>query len=320
MRRHHSLLFPLLTVWAVLTFSALGIFSLVPNAYADELDQKTEGTSVEFGKEVLVPLGTVANGDTVAIMDDLIIEGEVRGNAVAVGGDVRVSGKVHGDVVGVGGEVILGENAEIVGDVTVVGAGLNRAPGARIHGSVNNVSVGNLFRNSQFNWGWRKWFTLENPISYLFYLGGLFALALLIITLFPNHVTNVAQVMEKDWGRNALVGVLTFLLMVPLTVLVAITVIGIPLIPLLWLAFFLAKMLGYVAFVTLLGIRVTSSSNLAENQLARLALGVLVLGLVRYVPVLGALVSLVVTIISLGAVIDSRFGTNKPWFPPRQTA
>lgn len=279
----------------------------------------SSNSNVQLGNAIVVPKGTVNNGDAVAIFDDVTVLGEVQGNVVAVGGDIRIEGRVAGDVVGVGGRISLSDTAEVNGNVTVVGAGLDRAAGARISGSINNIGIGDFLRHPNVHMSGWHWFGFANPIGYLIYLLGLFALTLLTVSLFPAHVGNVADYMEKDWGRSALVGLLTLLLIAPVTVLVAITVIGIPLAAVLWAGFFLAKMLGYVAMVSLLGNRITNSIEISNNM-SRLALGVLILGLIRYVPLLGALASFVVTAVTLGAVVDTKFGTNRPWLPPRHDA
>ena len=67
-----------------------------------------------------------------------------------------------------------------------------------------------------------------------------------------------------------------------------------------------------------LGRRIAGSDR-DFHHLAELAIGVVVLALVRYVPVLGPETSFFVNAITLGAVLDTHFGTNRPWVPPRHT-
>jgi hypothetical protein len=299
----------------VMTLFTLLVFSFVP-MYASTY---TENTSVQVRNKVTIPFDTITKGDAVSIFDDVIVEGELHGDAIAIFGDITILGKVAGDVTCVLGKVVLGDNAEVDGDVTAVGGGMERALGARISGSVSNVGLDGVFTKDilRFSWG-RGWLRWANLFSYILYLGGLFALALLTISLFPNHVAEVGVRIERELGRSALIGFLAVILIGPMMVLISITIVGIPVAFLLGCAFMVAKMLGYVAFVTLLGLRIIPSEK--RNNLGSLALGVLVLGLVRYIPLVGPLVSIVVTIITLGAVLDSRFGTNKPWLPPKQAA
>lgn len=280
--------------------------------------ESVRGTSVQVGHDITIPDDGVTLGDAVTIFGDLTVLGEVQGNAVAIGGDARIEGKVTGDVVGVGGTVYLGENAEVGGEVTAVGAGIHRSPGAKVAGSVNNIAIGQFLPPRLNLRKWRWHFGYHNPFMYLLYLAGLFSLALLTLSLFPSNVANVAKAIERQWGRNLLIGALVLLLIGPLTLIIAITIIGIPLAFLLWVGFFLAKILGYVAFVNLLG-RKIAGTGASLNVMAQLAVGVLVLGLVRYVPVIGPLASFFVTVITLGAVLDTKFGTNRPWLPPRST-
>ncbi len=80
--------------------------------------------------------------EAVAVLGGVTVLGEVRSDAVAVGGSVQVEGTVRGDVISVGGSIILGPDAEIGGDATAVGGEVRRARGARVRGSISEVSTG----------------------------------------------------------------------------------------------------------------------------------------------------------------------------------
>lgn len=139
----------------------------------------------------------------------------------------------------------------------------------------------------------------------------MFALAALTFTLFPRHVrTTGAAVMEKP-GPVIGWGFLAAILAVPLMIVLAITIIGIPLI--LIEIFFLAAaaILGYSGIVSLVGERVLGAATTSKlNPLGMIAIGVLVIGLISMIPVLGWLVSTAVLILAVGAALVTRFGTN----------
>lgn len=278
----------------------------------------TLGGSVELSNDILVPEGVTSIGDNVAILGKLNVLGKVHGNAVAIGGSVGVEGTVTGDVVAVLGRVTLGPNAVVEGDVVAIGGGLERAPGAQIHGAVNNIRFANLWHRGHEGLRWRPllWRGPSGPVGillYLFYLLGLYCLVLLAMAILPRNVESIAKGIEANPGRATLIGLIAGVLLIPVTVMMMITIIGIPVVFLLWAAAWIAKVLGYVAFVYLLGNRI-ASGNPDLSRGARLAIGVLVLGIVRYLPFVGALVSALVTMITVGAVLDTRFGTDRAWF------
>lgn len=254
--------------------------------------------------------------DTVAIGGAVEVLGEVSGDVVAVGGSVTVDGTVSGDIVAVGGAVTLGPTARVFGDVTAVGGSVNRHPESMVSGEVSRITVAESFRFgwSDFGWGPWPWGWVNFPLT-LLYVAGLFALASLVLAWIPDRVHAIEEHMETNAGRSIVIGLLAVVLLVPLTLVLILTIIGAPL---LWLGYFAAKMLGYVALVSIVGRKVTDSFAPESGPAWQLVVGVVIVAVLRYVPFFGGLFSLVATVWTVGAVLDTKFGTNRPWLPPRQ--
>jgi hypothetical protein len=197
----------------------------------------------------------------VRVFGDITVEKDeqVNGAVVAVGGSIRVDGRVREDVVAVGGGVRLGPHAEVLGDVTTVGGTIERDPGATVGGHVNEVAVSFPGVRVRPGWNvhWAPWFDgYAWPAVRLFgtvLRMALFALlATLILLVAPQAVRRVEFAVTSQPWKSALVGLLAQLFFVPLVVLVvvvlAISIIGIPLlilVPFGVLAFFVALMLGF---------------------------------------------------------------------------
>ena len=90
------------------------------------------------------PRRTRRQGEIVRVGGDVRVERDERieDDVVAVFGSAQVDGEVDGDVAVVGGSLTLGPEAVVHGDVNVIGGTLNRAATARIEGEVHNVGVG----------------------------------------------------------------------------------------------------------------------------------------------------------------------------------
>ncbi|HHW09902.1 MAG TPA: polymer-forming cytoskeletal protein [Firmicutes bacterium] len=294
--------------WAVL-LPVIALFAVSHPSPAREV------TSVQLFSDIVVPKGSVHTGDAVSILGNVIVDGEVRGDAVTVGGDITVNGRVEGEVTVVGGRVHIGPEGSISGDTTVVGGGItgNREG---IKGSVSDVGINSAVVKWRFPF-FLRWWPLW-PLRQLFLMIGLFAIALLVIILFPQAVGNVRRRLEESPGRSFLLGILVWFLLIPGSILLALTIIGIPLLPLFWLAYLAAKIIGYAALAVLLGQRIAQFANAGElNIIAQTAIGVAALGLVGFIPILNGLVSLLAAIFTIGAVADTKFGTNRPWLPSR---
>lgn len=300
--------------WRTLCLWALVAVSVLLGSW----DVSAQESVVRVGSSITVAPGERVIGQLTAVGGAIEILGSVEGDVIAIGGLISVDGRVQGDVVALGGNVRLGPNARVSGDVSVVGGTLTRDPQAVVEGEISSVSFSEGFR-FRFDFDDLRrvgWHGLDFPWV-LLYVGGLFALALMVATVIPHHVDAVARAMESNAGRCIVIGLVAVLLMVPLTLLLILTIVG-P--PLLWLGFFAAKILGYVALVSLVGRRVAERMAGPTSPVWQVLLGVVLVALVRYIPVLGPLFSLTVTLWSLGAVLDTKFGTNRPWLPPRQAA
>ena len=144
----------------------------------------------------------------------------------------------------------------------------------------------------------------------LFNMIVLFALTALTYSLFPRQVHHTGEAVIHKSGTVFGWGFLAVLLALPLMILLAITLIGIPLIfaEVLFLA--VAALLGYTAITWLIGDRIVNTSSSGKaNPLGAIALGVLIVGVIGFIPVIGWLSSLVVFIAALGAALATRFGT-----------
>jgi cytoskeletal protein CcmA (bactofilin family) len=138
----------------------------------------------------------------------------------------------------------------------------------------------------------------------------MFALAALTYTLFPKHVRAAGNAVPAKPGPVIGLGILVAVLALPLMVLLAITLIGIPLIIVEIIFLAALAILGYSGLVLLVGEKIISAASSRQtNPLGAMALGALALGLVAMIPLLGGLVTITLYILAFGAALASRFGT-----------
>lgn len=248
----------------------------------------------------------------IKIGSDVHIEKDMRvEDAVAVGGSVYVDGIVDGDAVAVGGTIHLGEEAIIHGDAVTIGGDIDQAEGSMIYGDIIDVGTfnfKNIFEGKHFFGGHRgipKFFTIIPLI-------GLFALVLLLSVLIPTELGTVASNIKNEPIIMFLWGMLGVILIVPLAVMLAISIIGIALIPLEVLAVFLASLIGYIAVAIMIGKKLLKALNNDNPSVALSAiLGILILWLVGLIPIFGSIVKVIAWIIGFGAVIIAVARRNK---------
>jgi uncharacterized RDD family membrane protein YckC len=256
---------------------------------------------------------TTVNGSVgdqaVSVFGDNIINGSVGGQAVAVGGNMVVNGHVGGEVVVVGGDVDFGPGADVNGEVVLVGGTLKKDPAAVLHGHVQRVHIppigwlfawmkSALFKGrllsfaSGAGWAW-----LVAGVALGFYV--------LLALLFPRGIERCAVTLEEHPGYSVLTAFLTMLAMPLVFLLLAITGIGLVVIPFLGIGLFGCRVFGRATMLAWFGRRLTGIFG--EGPWAHVAVSVLIGGvlvmMLYLVPILAILVAMLIGFLGLGTVI-----------------
>ena len=262
----------------------------------------------------------------------LTIDGETEGDAVAIGGTVTVNGHVQGDTVAIGGGVHLGPHAVVGGDVSAIGGEITKEEGAEIGG--NQVNVGGPLIGQH----WVRQIAKDvarrggpsvrdsDPDNFSYHARGgfwnfllnfaiLFGLGFLFLIFAPNRMKQIESELKTDPLKCGLTGLVGMLAMVPLSVLLIITLIGIPFVIVLWLLAGLGVAMGIAAIANEIGTRLPWF-KLRKTQAGVLALGLLILLLVGRVPVIGPIALCLVALLAFGAIIRTRFGQRPPLAQP----
>lgn len=237
-------------------------------------------------------------GDLRVYNGDATVLGRVGGAVTIVHGALAISGEVDGTVTVLGGSVDLRPGARIGGGVNVVGGTLVRGDHTSVGGPVSTDHALQQEAVSTF-WGFDS--TYAFPWSHLIFwvaVGGALAL------LFPRQLALVHRSVRDDLPQSLGVGVVVALVGGVLAVVLTLTCIGIPLAALLLAALWVAWVVGTVAAGAWLGSRMLGIA-LPEYRTPLLAtvLGVTVLSLVKAIPCVGGILSLVIGCVGLGASV-----------------
>lgn len=286
------------------------------------VDGEVHGDIVSFGAPVTV--NGLVSGDVVCFGSRITVKGTVHGDVVVIGGSVECHGKVQGDIVTIGGNVRFQPGAEVKGDVVALGGNIQSMENAQLHGSVTNIfSFSKLFKSfrgfpfTDFTSHWHPSGFAFFPVILVLWLSKLvlfIGLALLLEALFGEKLANSVVNMRHHLGRNMLVGILWYLVaytLLILFVLLSFILIGIPFLLLLVLFWTVLKFFGTVVIYRWLGQTLAERINKPDmSPYLAIVLGALVLGLVRWIPIVGFLVGIVAALAGVGTSIMSRFGTR----------
>ena len=265
--------------------------------------------------------GSIARHQLVAVGRDLVVDGEALGDVAALHGSVAVSGSVGGDVVVLSGGVRLAPTARVDGDLFVVGGAIEAAPGARIGGRAVSYPTASS-----------AWLTLlEGPTlglpgrsplligAKLALLAAWSALLMLFFATSGRQLLGTAESVRREPFRAffvGLTGIVAMLLTAVFFSAVAGTLFSFPLLVLVVLLALVLKLWGMVAVFCALG-------DWAARRLFRrprprpinaATLGLLLLGALKFVPVVGLWAWSAASLIGVGATLATKFGRNEPWF------
>jgi hypothetical protein len=235
----------------------------------------------------------------------------VRGSVRVGGGQVLIDGVVDGDVLAAGGRLSLGPNARLGGRLSYRSqADLVRDPSAQVVGPVEALPMPGFGRTGrEEDRAWNGHHDRASGIGGVWTLG-LMLLAGLVAGLLPGPAQRVADTLRTRFGASLLWGVIALVCIPVATVLLFVTVVGIPLGLLALLLYPVLLLLGYVGSALGLGQWVHSALRRRRPaamagtawRVATAAAAVLVLAVLGQLPFVGGAVVLLAVMGGTGAL------------------
>ncbi|MDQ2817343.1 MAG: hypothetical protein M3T49_03920 [Candidatus Eremiobacteraeota bacterium] len=223
-------------------------------------------------------------GDIVAFGHSVTVDAgqEVGGDLVVFGGNASVYGKVDGDAVVMGGSLYVDPQAEISGDTVAFGGAVDdrRAGHGRHRGSVEPPvpPVGAVppvpetppapadVDGGGRSHGW-LWFLVSTGL-----------LTMLAFVFFPARTRMTLDDLAQRPLLAALIGFFWPVIFTVVIIALAITIVGIPLMPIAALAVGLAYLLGRAAIAVFVGRRMLEVAKVIEpSPLSTLLLGLVII-------------------------------------------
>ncbi|MFW5917277.1 MAG: bactofilin family protein [Halorubrum sp.] len=222
--------------------------------------------------------------------------GRIDGSLDVGAGSISVDGAVGGDVRAAADDVVLGPNADVGGEFRYDAGTFTESPVATVAGGV--VEDASLRGDTGVAFGTDlapSWFGAAYGVAANLALGGVLLLA------FPRFSRGVAERVGDDALVSGGVGLLVLIGAPVLLVLVAITVVGIPLALVGLAAYVVALWVGSVYGRYALGSWVLDRIGRPNRWLA-LLLGVVGIALLGLIPLVGGLADLLALLLGLGAL------------------
>jgi hypothetical protein len=303
--------------------------------YVLESDQEIKGNLLVYGGNVTLEPESEVKGDVTVFGGALIMSGEVKGDVTVWGGDVdiRAGATVRGQVMSVGGHVDRHPDADVRGEQiegfpferpfrqapkTPIAPEAPKAPETPKNPDQPSVPPAPIDRRrgNDILRGIAGFFRSAFGVLLLVVLG------ILVVTFIPQHTDTVAEAMVKAPGKSfasgavALLGGSVIVVILStigalLTATICLAPIGLAVLVLPILVAGVAVLFGWIAAGLLLGTKVLRAAMKKEpTPVAAVAAGILLLTLASNVPCVGWGFAIAALMWSMGAVIQTLFGTR----------
>jgi len=257
--------------------------------------------------------------NVISIGGEVLIKGKVEESVIAFGGTIIIEGEVGEVVLGIGTQITLKSTAKINGDVVSLGGKLDKEPGSRVDGDTVYLELESLKDVFALLGGFG--FAGLIPILIIIKLITLFIwfiLAVLLAALFPRQLSLASSQIRKSFWPVFGTGLLTIIVFTGLiifSVLLSFILIGIPILLALIIIGVVIKIFGRVVLFYFFGESLAKAFG-SKRPTAFLAvfLGLVLVGLITFIPILGSLFAFILSILGWGVVIRTKFGTTENWF------
>jgi hypothetical protein len=266
---------------------------------------------------VVLPMGAQGESrtasDTHFVNENATIDEPVFGTVQLYGGTLIVRELIAGDLLVIGGKVTFTGNGRVQGNLIHAGAKLTGEEG-RVGGRVYPLAslegaAGALTKN-----------------AIIASLVLVWLIAAIVVTLMSGREIRLSSVEVRTSALHCFVlGLVAFtsfvLTAIAFSYLVP-YVVGIPLLAALAVFALLTKIYGMIAVFHAAGTLIAGarSRNQLERRtwlrgdLAMVVIGVLLLGALRFIPVVGTLLWSLSSIFGVGVALATKFGRREPWF------
>ena len=274
------------------------------------------------GGSVVVAETGVVRGDLTAIGGSVLVEGAIDGDVVVSGGSVlvrdsarvggsleaaagsvRMDGAVGGDARLAGETVLVGPTASVGGDLLYDAETVTVAPDASVAG-ITRAEEGIVTIETELAPP-----ALPRGVGAAYGLLANLALGAALLVAVPGFTRAVTTVGTRESLRSGGVGLLTFVGVPVVLVLVALTVVGIPLSLGGLVTFALLLWVAFVYGCLAVGGWLLSLID-REDRWLTLVVGVVIVTLVGLVPFVGGIVRFLVLLVGLGAFVLAVRGTR----------
>ena len=274
-----------------------------------DVDVHFSNPALRIGQDFVLKPGDVAR-QAVVIAGDATIDGTIDRDMVVVLGQVQVSSTavIGGSLIVVGGNVKVAEGAKVNQDLVVIGGydgAAGFAPGGG-HVVIGTAALGSSLR-AFVPWlmgGLLMGRPIVPSLWWVWTVAAVFFFINLILNLlFDSPIRASTATLRATPLSTFMTGLLVMLLAGPVCVLLAVSVIGIAVIPFFLCALLIGVLLGKIAFARWIGMSMIHQDDPADRResLRSFIIGSAVMCIAYMIPIVGLVTWAMAGVFGLGA-------------------
>lgn len=264
------------------------------------------------GQLVRIGSGGRVGGSLLGAAETLSVSGDVGGSLAGVGESVLLQGRIgRGAELGME-RLTLGPNASIGGNLTYhAEQPIELQPGA-VRGETLFRQLEQTERPSRAQRDqWRGFSRAAGNFFSLTWLIGSALVGLAMLRLFPRFVARYLEALERNVAGSVGVGVVALVATLPVAIVLAITIVGLPAAAVLAGGWMIGLFVGWLLLaVAVGGVLIGLARRGAPRRLSwSFLLGLVVLYVATHIPFLGPLIAAIGTTLGLGALVIALYRT-----------
>lgn len=250
--------------------------------------------NITLGKDTKIARNATLATETASIA------GDIGSDAHLFGESFDIQGTVHEDVVAYADRVNLLSGAHVLGNLSFHAdeeEKLQLAPTAKVDGDTNFHARSDRFQNQN------KYLSLKFYLHQLFWIVSAFIFGFIILVLFPSlRALNLYG--DLEGLKTAGTGLVAIVSMPILATLVAVTLIGLPIAVVSFIAWMLIIYASKIVLANVIGQMVFRNSAREDSLVATLIVGLALVLIASNIPVIGGVISFLLVIIGSGLIIQ----------------
>ncbi len=286
-----------------------------------DLRASVGGDANLVGGSVAVADGVEIGGNARISGGSILFGGIVSGAAALAGGEITVGGTVAGDLRVTAAALAFEEGASIGGDLVYTTPEPIAIPASVVDASrVRHVPAGApAWPAEGFEWEaspptlepWAVAGGALVTVAFLLVLGAV------LLALAPRKVATMRRMAHERPGMTMLLGLVGLSTLFGLIFVSAISIVGIPLVPIVILTLILAWLLGYLLGAYVLAMAVARGLGMGDAPSIWARIGVLAVAIVgaallNFIPLIGWMANLALVLLGVGAFTDAALAAMIP--------